>query len=60
VEWARLGNWAIGGNHSIAYILYFFHLVAVWFVIIFLPFTKLGHLVYRTAALLYARSIGRK
>lgn len=60
VEWARLGNWAIDGNHSIAYILYFFHLVAVWFVIIFLPFTKLGHLVYRTAALLYARSIGRK
>ncbi len=54
VEMARFGNW------SIAYHLYFFHLVAVWFVIIYLPFTKLGHILYRTTALLYARSIGRR
>ena len=54
VEAARFGNW------SVAYHLYFFHLVAVWFVIMYLPFTKLGHVFYRTAALLYARSIGRK
>jgi quinone-modifying oxidoreductase subunit QmoC len=60
VEWARLGNWSINGDHSIAYYLYFFHLVTVWFVIIYLPYTKLGHFFYRTAALLYARSIGRK
>lgn len=51
---ARLGDWPA------AYHLYFFHLVAVWFVIMYLPFTKLGHIFYRTAALLYARSIGRK
>ena len=54
VEAARFGNWAI------AYHLYFFHLVVVWFVIMYLPFTKLGHIFYRTTALLYARSIGRK
>jgi quinone-modifying oxidoreductase subunit QmoC len=54
VELARFGNW------SIAYYLYFFHLVAVWFVIIYLPYTKLGHIFFRTAGLLYARSIGRK
>ena len=54
VEAARFGNWAC------AYHLYFFHLVAVWFVIMYLPFTKLGHIAYRTAALLYARSINRK
>lgn len=54
VQMARFGNWAM------AYHLYFFHLVAVWFVIMYLPFTKLGHVFYRTAALLYARSIGRK
>lgn len=54
VEMARFGNWRI------AYHLYFFHLVAVWFVIMYLPFTKLGHLFYRTTALVYARSIGRK
>jgi len=54
VEMARFGNW------SAAYHLYFFHLVAVWFVIMYLPFTKMGHVLYRTTALLYARSIGRK
>jgi len=54
VQMARFGDW------SMAYHLYFFHLVAVWFVIMYLPFTKLGHIFYRTTALLYARSIGRK
>jgi quinone-modifying oxidoreductase subunit QmoC len=54
VELARFGNW------SMAYHLYFFHLVAVWFVIMYLPFTKLGHVFYRTAALVYARSAGRE
>ncbi len=54
VELARFGNWAI------AYHLYFFHLVAVWFVVMYLPFTKLGHVFYRTTALLFARSVGRK
>ena len=54
VQLARFGNWAV------AYPLYFFHLVAVWFVIMYLPFTKLGHIFYRTTALIYARSIYRK
>lgn len=53
VQMARFGNWPV------AYHLYFFHLVAVWFVIIYLPFTKMGHILYRTTALLYARSTGR-
>jgi len=54
VELARFGNW------NCAYYLYFGHLIAVWFVIMYLPFTKLGHVFYRTTALLYARSIGRQ
>lgn len=54
VELARFGNW------NMAYHLYFFHLVAVWFVIMYLPFTKLGHVFYRTAAMIYARSSGRE
>ena len=54
VEMARFASW------SAAYHLYFFHLVAVWFVIMYLPFTKLGHIFYRSTAMLYARSIGRK
>ncbi len=54
VEWARFGNW------QVAYHLYFFHLVAVWFVIIYLPWTKMGHMVFRSLALIHARSIGRR
>ena len=54
VELARFQNW------SIAYHLYFFHLVNVWFVIIYLPYTKFGHLLYRSIAMSFAGSIGRK
>jgi quinone-modifying oxidoreductase subunit QmoC len=54
VQFARFGNW------SSAYHLYFFHLICVWFVIIYLPYTKFGHLMYRTLAMTFARSIGRK
>jgi quinone-modifying oxidoreductase subunit QmoC len=53
VEAARFQNW------SLAYHLYFFHLVCVWFVIIYLPYTKFGHLLYRTVAMVYAYSINR-
>ena len=54
VQFARFDNW------NSAYHLYFFHLVCVWFVIIYLPYTKFGHLVYRTMAMTFARSVGRK
>ncbi len=53
VELARFQNW------HYAYHLYFFHLVCVWFVIMYLPYTKFGHLVYRTLALTHAASTGR-
>ncbi|MFH2096270.1 MAG: quinone-interacting membrane-bound oxidoreductase complex subunit QmoC [Bacteroidota bacterium] len=54
VEWARFGNWGM------AYHLYFFHLVCVWFVIIYLPFTKFGHVLYRSLAMAFSRASGRK
>ena len=54
VEAARFLNW------SAAYYLYFFHLVCVWFVIIYLPHTKFGHVIYRTLAMTFAFSINRK
>lgn len=50
VEIARFFDW------DSAYYLYFFHLVCVWFVIIYLPFTKFGHLIYRSIAMTYAFS----
>jgi quinone-modifying oxidoreductase subunit QmoC len=53
VEIARFQDW------SLAYHLYFFHLVCVWFVIIYLPYTKFGHLLYRTVAMAFAHAIQR-
>lgn len=53
VEAARFLDWGS------AYHLYFFHLVCVWFVIIYLPYTKFGHLLYRTLAMMFATSVGR-
>ncbi|MBN1950736.1 MAG: quinone-interacting membrane-bound oxidoreductase complex subunit QmoC [Bacteroidales bacterium] len=54
IEWARFGNWGS------AYHLYFFHLVCVWFVIIYLPYTKFGHTFYRLVAISVADAAGRK
>ncbi|MBN2523605.1 MAG: quinone-interacting membrane-bound oxidoreductase complex subunit QmoC [Bacteroidales bacterium] len=53
IEMARFLNWGS------AYHLYFLHLVCVWFVIIYLPYTKFGHLIYRTLAMMISTSIGR-
>ena len=33
--------------------------VSIFMLIAYLPWSKLGHLVYRTTALIYARYIGR-
>lgn len=46
VEVARFGNWPI------AYHLYFIHLVLVWQIVFYLPFSKFGHMIYRTIAIL--------
>ncbi|MFN2267771.1 MAG: quinone-interacting membrane-bound oxidoreductase complex subunit QmoC [Desulfonatronovibrio sp.] len=43
-----------------AYIVYYLHLVSVFMLFAYLPWSKLAHLVYRTVALAYARQIGRK
>jgi quinone-modifying oxidoreductase subunit QmoC len=54
IETARFMDW------SFAYHFYFFHLVCVWFVIIYLPYTKFGHVIYRTVAMTYAFTRNRK
>lgn len=71
-DWYLLGViWAVGltGIFSellrladvatLAYPMYYLHLVAVWMLFAYLPWSKLGHVVYRTVALIYARYIGR-
>jgi len=54
VEIARFQNW------TPAYLLYFIHLVLVWIVILYAPYSKFGHFVFRTAALVAARQRGRQ
>ncbi|MCD4680552.1 MAG: quinone-interacting membrane-bound oxidoreductase complex subunit QmoC [Bacteroidales bacterium] len=52
-EFARLGNWRL------AYHIYFFHLIFTWILIIYLPYTKFSHIIYRTLATIHARYTGR-
>ncbi|WP_290921188.1 quinone-interacting membrane-bound oxidoreductase complex subunit QmoC [Halodesulfovibrio sp.] len=45
---------------QIAYSVYYVHLVTVWMLFAYLPWSKLGHIVYRTIALTYVRHMGRQ
>jgi quinone-modifying oxidoreductase subunit QmoC len=54
-EILRLAN-----QPTLAYPVYFIHLTFVWFLFAYLPFSKFAHLLYRTTALVYARTAGRE
>ena len=50
----------LGGLAGTSYFLYFVHLMFVWCLFAYVPFSKLAHLVYRTTAMAYAEYAGRK
>jgi quinone-modifying oxidoreductase subunit QmoC len=54
-QFFRLADWA-----TLTYLIYYLHLVSVFMLLAYLPWSKLGHLVYRTAVITYIRHMGRK
>jgi quinone-modifying oxidoreductase subunit QmoC len=50
----------LGGAAGLSYTLYFIHLVFVFCLFAYLPFSKLAHLVYRTVAMAYMEYAERK
>jgi quinone-modifying oxidoreductase subunit QmoC len=50
----------LGGMAFLSYFLYFIHLICVFGLFVYTPFSKLAHLVYRTVAMAYTEYSGRK
>ena len=50
----------MGGLAPIAYITYYIHLVVVFFLLWYAPYSKFAHMFYRTLAIIYAKSIFRE
>jgi len=48
------------GLGGLSYTIYYIHLMFIWSLFFFIPYSKLAHLVYRTTAMAYNEYIGRK
>ena len=47
------------GVAMLAYVNYFIHLMFVFVLLWYMPYSKFAHMFYRTLALTYAKRIGR-
>ncbi|MGA6927440.1 MAG: heterodisulfide reductase, partial [Desulfosarcina sp.] len=50
----------LGGMYGTSAFIYFLHLMFVWSLFAYTPFSKLAHIVYRTVAMTYETYSGRK
>jgi len=49
----------LAGLAGVSFAVYYIHLILVWALFAYLPFSKLAHLVYRTVAMTYNEYAGR-
>ena len=50
----------LGGMYDLSAVVYFVHLLFIWSLFAYTPFSKLAHIVYRTVAMTYNEYSGRK
>ncbi|UCC43176.1 MAG: quinone-interacting membrane-bound oxidoreductase complex subunit QmoC [Candidatus Zixiibacteriota bacterium] len=48
-----------GDMATAAYVSYFLHLLCVFFLLWYMPYSKFAHMIYRTLALVHLRTVGR-
>ncbi len=54
-------SWALRlAEMKIGYIVYYFHLVFIWSLFAYAPYSKFAHLFYRTTAMVFAKYSGRE
>lgn len=47
------------GVPMFAYVVYFFHILCVYVLLWYMPYSKFAHMFYRSLAIVYARTVGR-
>jgi quinone-modifying oxidoreductase subunit QmoC len=53
-------SWALRlANMDAGYVVYYFHLVFIWSLFAYAPYSKFAHLFYRTTAMVFVKNSGR-